>query len=300
MTLTKVREGASSLAVKARKATITLISEGQGSSGFYSAEMLRRDGPTVFPAGTHLVVNHLGEAEMWERNGSHDTRDIVGATTEDARWDDEAKALVAEAEIAAHAAEFVESIKDYIGLSIEAGGVVVDGQVESLAYSPLNAVALVPRAGRGGKIQSLYESFVETGASRGTIISEGTSTNATEQERGTLVSPEDIAKIVEALKPLFTGLQEALAPAAPEVEKTEDTIDVAAVAEAVVAAGLPEVARKRVYEAVSAKADVAEAIAAETAYIESLKESVADATPGLVRESATATPLSHNRAGWVN
>lgn len=303
MTTIKLTEGASApLAVKARKATITLITEGQGSSGLYPAEVLRRDGPIAFPAGTHLVINHLGENEMFERNGSHDTRDIVGATLEDARWDEETRSLVAEAEIAAHAAEFVESIMSYIGLSIEAGGFVnEDGVVESLAYSPHNSVALVPRAGRGGKIQALYESFVETWQSRDTIINEGTSTDAIEQERGTPVSPEDIAKIVEALKPLFTDLQESLAPAAPETtEETEETPDVATVAEALVAADLPEVARKRVYEAVNAKADLVEAIAAEKAYIASLKESVVDETPGQVRESARADAgYAVGRGGWV-
>ena len=30
----------------------------QGSSGYYPADVLRRDGPIAFPAGTHVYLDH--------------------------------------------------------------------------------------------------------------------------------------------------------------------------------------------------------------------------------------------------
>lgn len=305
MTTTKFKESAvAPTAVKARKADILLISEGQGSSGMYPAETLKQYGPTAFPAGTQLFYNHTSESEVYDRNGSRDVRDLIGKTTSDARWDEAKRALVAEAEFAEHAAPFVASVIDYVGLSIEAGGYInEDGVVESLSYSPLNSVALVPRAGRGGKVETLYESFTENRSTRDNINTKDPLTEwATNHERGTLVSPEDIAKIVEALKPLFTGLQEALTPAAPEPPAKEETIDVAAVAEAMVDASLPEPARQRVYEAIKNGTEVAEAISTEKSYIDSvLKESVVeDATPGRIQESATgSTGYAVGHGGWV-
>jgi hypothetical protein len=64
---------------------------------------------------------------------------------------------------------------------------------------------------------------------------------------------------------------EALAPAEePEEEEKEET-DVAAVAEALVAADLPEVSRKAVYESLRAGADLTEAIENQKAFVESVK-----------------------------
>jgi len=37
---------------------IKLIAPGKGSSAFYPAEVLKRDGPQVFKAGTHVYLNH--------------------------------------------------------------------------------------------------------------------------------------------------------------------------------------------------------------------------------------------------
>ena len=64
---------------------------------------------------------------------------------------------------------------------------------------------------------------------------------------------------------------EALAPAEePEEEEKEET-DVAAVAEALVAADLPEVSRKAVYESLRAGADLTEAIENQKAFVDSVK-----------------------------
>ena len=116
-----------------RKGKALLISEGVGSSGTYSAELLQRDGASAFPAGTHIFANHLGNEEAWERNGSRDIRDIIGVTTEAASWDETDRGLTSGIEIFPHARDFVESVWEHVGLSVEASGVVSeDGVVEAL------------------------------------------------------------------------------------------------------------------------------------------------------------------------
>ena len=82
------------------------------------------------------------------------------------------------------------------------------------------------------------------------------------------------------------AVAEALAPAVETEEKEE--IDVAAVAEAMVEADLPEVSRKAVYESLRAGGDLAEAIESQKAFVESVKshfKEEAKAAPKNVEES---------------
>jgi hypothetical protein len=65
------------------------------------------------------------------------------------------------------------------------------------------------------------------------------------------------------------AVAEALAPAVETEEKEE--IDIAAVAEAMVEANLPEVSRKAVYESLRAGADLTESIESQKAFVESVK-----------------------------
>ena len=65
------------------------------------------------------------------------------------------------------------------------------------------------------------------------------------------------------------AVAEALAPAVESEEKEE--VDVAAVAEALVAADLPEISRKAVYESLRAGADLNDAVESQKAFVESVK-----------------------------
>lgn len=278
-----------------RKGKALLISEGVGSSGTYSAELLQRDGASAFPAGIHIFANHLGNEEAWERNGSRNINDLIGITTEAATWDESERGLVAGIEIFPHARDFVESVWEHVGLSVEASGVVSeDGTVEALVYSPLNAVALVPVAGRGGKVQGLFESFRE---SYGSITNDESVTD----RKDSGMTPEEITSVAEALaealKPSLTAIHEALTPAEPIV-KDEDGEDASVIAEALVASELPTSARTKVYEAVKTGVPVADAIATEKTYItELLAESKTDGEfNGRVDVSGTGAPKSALKA----
>ena len=86
------------------------------------------------------------------------------------------------------------------------------------------------------------------------------------------------------------AVAEALAPAVETEEKEE--IDIAAVAEAMVEADLPEVSRKAVYETLRAGGDLAEAIESQKAFVESVKshfKEEAKAAPKNVEESVIVT-----------
>ena len=76
-------------------------------------------------------------------------------------------------------------------------------------------------------------------------------------------------QIAELPNLVAAAVAEALAPDEEPQEKEES--DVAAVAEAMVAANLPEVSRKAVYESLRAGADLNEAIEGQKAFAEAVK-----------------------------
>jgi hypothetical protein len=97
-------------------------------------------------------------------------------------------------------------------------------------------------------------------------------------------------QIAELPNLVAAAVAEALAPAVESEEK--DEIDVAAVAEAMVEADLPEVSRKAVYESLRAGGDLAEAIESQKAFVESVKshfQEQATAAEKTVEESVIVT-----------
>jgi hypothetical protein len=266
-----------------QNARIRFLSAGQGSSGFYPAEMIEQYGPTAFPVGTQLFWDHLTESEEWERRGQHSIKDLVGVTTSEAVYNPENQSLEADVKFFGNAAPFVRDAYEYFDLSIEAMSYVNDeGVVEALIPSSFNAVSLVPKGGRDGKIIALAESFREK---HGNIVS--SREHATDDGKETGVEPKDIEAIAkavaEALTPSLNAITEALKPAedpAPEVE----TPAAHEVAEALIEAGLTKTARARVFKAVEGGADVKEAIEAEKALREEIlnESQKQDEEPGVV------------------
>lgn len=259
----KIKEKASFAegAATGSRRRIRLITEGQGSSGKYSAAMLKECGSKAFPAGTFLYFNH-------DDPDSRDIRDAFGATTEDATFEEDSKGLWTEAQIFKTHEQFIADIAPYADLSIEAAGEKdEDENITEISANPFNAVALVPRGGRDGKIAEILESakYANLG------INEN-------QRKEPGMTPEEIQKIAEALvaamAPEFAKITEALKPA--EVQEVEvDPLKVASeVAEALVVAELPKSARAKVLTAVEGGAKIEDAIAAEKTYITELAESL--------------------------
>jgi hypothetical protein len=150
-------------------APVKLIAPGRGSSGFYSPEVLERDGPEAFPQGTKMYWNHPTEKELEERP-ERDLRDLAAELVSDARYEEEGTdgpGLYADAKVFGDFKEAVDELAPHIGLSIHAGGFVnedaagddgQDGVVERIYSTVGNSVDFVTLPGAGGKVVELFES----------------------------------------------------------------------------------------------------------------------------------------------
>jgi hypothetical protein len=266
---------ASALTLKGSKYRVRLISAGKGSSGLYESATLQRDGASAFPAGTHIFWDHLTDDEDDARGGNHSIKDLVGVTLTEALYENDA--LHADVNFFSHVAPLIHEIKDHIALSIEASGEIREGVVESIKPSPLNAISIVPRGGRDGKILELIESYRESQNDGNIGNNEPVKESTQEDGKDQGMKPEDIQALAEALKealsPALTEIKEALKPVEPVVPEQTDAPKVADVAEAVVVAfPKSEASRKRVYEALDAGTELDDAIAAEKALVESVRK----------------------------
>lgn len=146
---------------------IVIISEGWGSSGYYSADVLKRDIPRIFPVGTHMYLNHQTEREEIERP-ERDVAHLVGKIVETPRL--AGIDVVAVAEIYPHWVDVIEAMSSDIGLSIVAYGLSTEGDAAGKRGPVITAltegfsVDYVTRAGAGGKIGRMIESAIAEGA----------------------------------------------------------------------------------------------------------------------------------------
>ncbi|MEV4991216.1 hypothetical protein [Pseudarthrobacter sp. LMD1-1-1.1] len=141
---------------------IQIINEGQGSSGFYSADVLEQAATDkVFNAGTLMFADHPTESEDWQRP-ERSIKDLVGVLATDAVFEN--GALIAEANIFSSWREQINDMKDTIGVSIRAGAEVA---IEDNGGGPVQvikrlthaaSVDFVTMAGRGGAILEVLES----------------------------------------------------------------------------------------------------------------------------------------------
>jgi len=145
--------------------SMKLVSPGWGSSGHYSADVLKRDGPAAFPRGTKSYWDHptpTQEAERPERS----LHDLAAELITDARWEDNGKTgpgLYADAKVFGSYKEAVNDLAPHIGVSIRATGSAKNGEAEGRkgriieAITAGKSVDFVTVPGRGGEIVSLFE-----------------------------------------------------------------------------------------------------------------------------------------------
>lgn len=201
-------------------AQIKLIDPGWGSSGYYSAEMLKRDGPAAFPKGTHMYLDHMSEREKQE-HPENSVKRLAAVLEGDAQWQDNGPrgpALYAPARIGKTHETLIKDFRDDIGVSISAGGVRVAGEAEGRkgyvitkldprTENPFNSVDFVTLPGRGGEIVSLFEAA-------------GRKPTANPTQENTQMNEEQVkALIAESQKPLV----EQLAAANTKVTALETT-----------------------------------------------------------------------------
>jgi hypothetical protein len=144
---------------------IKLIAPGKGSSAFYPAEVLKRDGPKVFKAGTPMRIDHPTRADEAARpEGS--VKDWGAVLAEDAHWSDTHKdgpGLYAKIKPFSDHAQTIEEKGPYAGVSIRANGTAVmengkpvmrDGVPVLAEFTSAEGVDMVTRAGAGGMFLS--------------------------------------------------------------------------------------------------------------------------------------------------
>ena len=143
---------------------IKLIAPGKGSTAFYPKEVLQRDGPQVFKAGTHVYLNHATAAEEAQRPEG-DVKNLAGVLTGAAYWSEshaKGPGLYGRMKVFQDHAQLVEEKAPHVGMSIRASGTgsgkLIDGKPELASLTHAESVDVVTRAGAGGMI--LTESAV--------------------------------------------------------------------------------------------------------------------------------------------
>lgn len=155
------------LPIEVREASVNLklIAPGWGSTAYYPAQVLERDGPRTFTAGTKMYWNHQTMREEAERpEGS--LNDLAAELVSDARWDadgPQGAGLYASAKVFEKFAPAVKDLKDHIGVSIRAMGLSKSGEREGRTGPILErllsarSVDFVTVPGAGGRILEMFE-----------------------------------------------------------------------------------------------------------------------------------------------
>lgn len=153
-------------------AKICIIKPGWGTSGYYSAEVLERDGPKTFKKGTKMYWDHATKAEEAARpEGS--LNNLAATLSSNAYWDKAGKegpALYGNIGVAKAFRESVDDLAPHIGVSIRAiargkigtiagrTGPIVEGLVRA------KSIDFVTEPGAGGKVLQLFESARRAGS----------------------------------------------------------------------------------------------------------------------------------------
>lgn len=263
----------------------------QGSSGYYSAEMLSEFGPAAFPASTLSHVDHPSLSERDDRP-ERSVLTLGGYTISDPIV--EADGLYADVKFAGRALEIVENFGAVIGLSIRAEGdieeVERDGktirEVKAIYPSPLNSIDLVTVPGAGGKIVSaLQESLREVASKANAEADPGKESSSMEIE-------EAIAKAVQEAKNEFAALIAPLLESLKPAPKPEVDVVEAVKAAYETAADLPKELRDEVIEAVQAdpNIDTAALVEKKKGLVESIRQGIEEsAQDGRVISGAAHT-----------
>ena len=172
---------------------IKLIAPGKGAMAYYPADVLKRDGPSVFGAGTRVYLNHPAGAEESEAPGNRDVNRLAGVLTKPAEWQEngpKGPGLYGKFKVFAdHAGQLAEKAK-YLAMSIMASGeqAVEEGKRVFREGLPVlarltrgDSVDIVPIAGAGGMI--LTEAARAASGNEGAAMTEAEKTQLQEALR---------------------------------------------------------------------------------------------------------------------
>lgn len=183
---------------------IKIIAPGWGSSGYYSAEVLKRDGPKAFKAGLHMYVDHPTPQEEAARP-ERSIKDLAAVLATDAQWQDAGKqgaGLYATAKVFGDHQEAIAERAKNIGVSIRALGQAKAGEAAGRKGPIIEAITVgksvdfVTLPGAGGAVLTESRTVIQPPAQKS--ISEGST--MTEQEQKVLTEAQaENARLREAL-----------------------------------------------------------------------------------------------------
>ena len=152
-----LEQGGGASSATGARARITIISPGQGSSGYYPGQTVAEAAP-LFTKGMHMYLDHATESERAER-GVRSLEKLVAVFESDAELGPNG-ALLADVKIMPAWQPFVREAYPYIGVSISASGEVEESEHGRTItrLTAVESVDFVTKAGRGGKIDALLES----------------------------------------------------------------------------------------------------------------------------------------------
>lgn len=140
---------------------IKIIDAGQGSSGTYPAATIKAAVEAgLFSKGLHMYADHPGGTEAMDRP-ERTIRDLAAVLDSDAEYVESEKAAYAEAKVFPNWREVITEMANDIGVSIR-GTAEVDDSGNSRTITKLvtvESVDFVTKAGRGGKIAEVLESY---------------------------------------------------------------------------------------------------------------------------------------------
>jgi hypothetical protein len=224
---------------------VKIIAPGWGTSGYYPAEVLERDGPKVFPKGLKMFWNHATAQEKQARPEG-DLRYLAGELVSDGRWEPDnpqGPGLYAEAKALQGYKEAVNELAPHIGISIDAWGNYEMGTAEGregriiTELLAAESVDFVTQAGAGGQVLELFESY------RRSVDTDREGGEVTEQE-------------AQALREANTRLSEELAREREGRLLIEGRQLVAATLASI--DGLPDATRARLSESLASRAVIAD------------------------------------------
>ena len=250
---------------------VKVIAPGWGSSGYYSPEVLERDGPKVFTPGVKMFWNHPTAVEESDRPEG-DLNALAAELTSPAKWDangPQGAGLYADAKVFGPYREAVDELAEHIGVSIRASGKATAGEAEgqrgAIIQEITNArsIDFVTAPGAGGRIIQMFEAARQPGHR-----SERETANS--QTGDEAVSAELTAQLQEAqtrlsqLEQQNARLSEALI-----LQGARDYVR-----EQLAGANVPEMTRARLQESLSANPIIVDGALDREAYAARIAEAV--------------------------
>ena len=252
---------------------VKVIGPGWGSTGYYPAAVLERDGPKVFTPGVQMFWDHATATEEAERpEGS--LNDLAAVLTTPARWDGngpEGPGLYADAKVFEAYQAAVNNLAPHIGVSIRAFGKAAQGAAEGRhgriiqEITSASSVDFVTKPGAGGKIVEMFEA-----ARTGHRDADLGSADQQKQEGDEGMSKELEGQLAEAQKRLAAvetqnaRLQEALLLREGREFVREQLAGVT----------LPQMTKQRLYEALTLNPPTKDGALDKAAYVTQIQAAV--------------------------